>query len=93
MRLFVALGHNRGDFQWDAPANQALILRHVSWCLDQERRGWQLGSFLADGLTIFATTSRAELDEALETDPLVTAGVRRYAVSTCVLDAIRDPAG
>lgn len=40
----------------------------------------------ADNLTIFATTSRAELDQALELDPLVVAGVRRYAVSGCHAD-------
>jgi hypothetical protein len=83
-RLYVALGHNRGDFQWDAPANRALVDRHLMWCLDQRERGWLLpGQVPADNLTIFATTSRAELERTLDTDPLVEAGYRRYAISGC----------
>ncbi|WP_459709939.1 YciI family protein [Actinophytocola sp. KF-1] len=83
-RLYVALGHNRGDFQWDAPANHTLIGRHLLWCLDQRERGWLLPSRVpADNLTIFATTSREELERALDLDPLVVAGVRRYAITGC----------
>jgi hypothetical protein len=83
-RLYVALGHNRGDFRWDDPANRVLIGEHLLWCLDQRERGWVLpGRVPADNLTIFATTSRAELERALDLDPLVVAGVRRYAVSGC----------
>lgn len=83
-RLHVALGHNRGDFQWDDPANHVLIGRHLLWCLDQRERGWLLpGQVPADNLTIFASTSRAELERALDLDPLVVAGVRKYAVSGC----------
>jgi hypothetical protein len=78
------LGHNRGDFRWDAPANRVLIGEHLLWCVDQRERGWLLpGRVPEDNLTIFATTSRAELERALELDPLVVAGVRRYAVSGC----------
>lgn len=83
-RLYVALGHNRGDFRWDAPANRVLVGEHLLWCLDQRERGWLLpGRVPADNLTIFATASRAELERALDLDPLVVAGVRRYAVSGC----------
>ncbi len=83
-RLYVALGHNRGDFQWAAPANRALVDQHLMWCLDQRERGWLLpGRVPEDNLTIFATTSRTELERVLELDPLVLAGVRRYAVSGC----------
>jgi hypothetical protein len=83
-RLYVVLGHNRGDFQWDAPANRGLVDRHLMWCLDQRERGWMLPSRVpVDNLTIFATTSRAELARVLDEDPLVVAGVRRYAVSGC----------
>lgn len=83
-RLYVALGHNRGDFQWDAPANRGLVGQHLLWCLDQRERGWLLpGQVPGDNLTIFATTSRAELERELDLDPLVVAGVRRYAVSGC----------
>lgn len=80
----MALGHNRGDFHWDAPANGGLVDQHLMWCLDQRERGWLLPVRVpADNLTIFASTSRAELDRALDLDPLVVAGVRRYAVSGC----------
>ncbi|MFC4852141.1 hypothetical protein [Actinophytocola glycyrrhizae] len=83
-RLYVALGHNRGDFRWDAPANHVLIGEHLLWCLDQRKRGWLLPCRVpADNLTIFATASRAELERVLDLDPLVVAGVRRYAVSGC----------
>lgn len=83
-RLYVALGHNRGDFQWDAPANRTLVARHLLWCLDQRERGWLLPSQVpADNLTIFATTSRADLERGLDLDPLVVAGVRRYAITCC----------
>ncbi len=83
-RLYVALGHNRGDFQWDAPANRTLIARHLLWCLEQRERGWLLpGQVPPDNLTIFATTSRAELERGLDLDPLVVAGVRRYAITGC----------
>lgn len=83
-RLYVALGHNRGDFHPDAPANRALVDQHLLWCVDQRQRGWLLpGQVPIDNLTIFATTSRAELERALDADPLVTAGIRRYAVSGC----------
>ncbi|MGB3441414.1 MAG: hypothetical protein WBA97_21905 [Actinophytocola sp.] len=78
------MGHNRGDFRWDAPANRGLIDEHLLWCLDQRERGWVLpGRVPEDNLTIFAATSRAELERALDLDPLVVAGVRRYAVSGC----------
>jgi uncharacterized protein YciI len=106
VRLFVALGHNRTDFQWDLPGNRPLILRHLAWCLEQEERGWLIGAgplglgdpdgtVLADGLTIFATTSRAELDRVLDTDPLVRADVRHYAVTSWLLNqaVARDCAG
>lgn len=80
----MALGHNRGDFQWAAPANRGLVDQHLMWCLDQRERGWVLpGKVPEDNLTIFASTSRAELDRVLDLDPLVVAGVRRYAVSCC----------
>jgi hypothetical protein len=83
-RLYVALGHNRGDFQPDAPANRLLLDQHLMWCLDQRERGWLLpGRVPIDNLTIFATSSRAELARVLELDPLVAAGVRHYAVSGC----------
>lgn len=83
-RLYVALGHNRGDFRWDAPINRDLVDQHLMWCLDQRERGWSLpGRVPSDNLTIFATTSRGELDRMLELDPLVMAGVRHYAVSGC----------
>ncbi len=83
-RLYVALGHNRGDFRWDAPVNRDLVDQHRMWCLDQRQRGWLLpGQVPVDNLTIFATTSRGELAAALERDPLVLAGVRRYAVTGC----------
>ena len=88
MRLFVALGHNRGDFRWEAPGNRPLVDRHLMWCLDQRKRGWLMrtrvdGTVPPDNLTIFATTSRGELDQVLAADPLVVAGVRHYAVSGC----------
>lgn len=80
----MALGHNRGDFRPDAPANRDLVDQHLLWCLVQRERGWLLpGRVPVDNLTIFATTSRAELARALELDPLVAAGVRRYAISGC----------
>lgn len=83
-RLYVALGHNRGDFQWEDPTNRVLIGRHLLWCLDQRERGWLLpGQVPADNLTIFASSSRAELERELDLDPLVVAGVRRYAISGC----------
>jgi hypothetical protein len=83
-RLYVALGHNRGDFRWDAPEHRHLVDQHVLWCLDQRERGWLLPVRVpADNLTIFATTSRDELERVLDLDPLVVAGVRRYAVSGC----------
>ena len=91
-RLYVVLGHNRGDFQWDAPANRGLVDRHLMWCLDQRERGWLLpGRVPEDNLTIFATTSRAELDRLLDLDPLVVAGVRRYAVSCCHGEQAQTP--
>jgi hypothetical protein len=83
-RLYVALGHNRGDFCPDAAANRDLVDQHLLWCLDQRERGWLLpGHIPVDNLTIFATTSRVELDRALDLDPLVAAGVRHYAISGC----------
>jgi hypothetical protein len=86
-RLYVALGHNRGDFRWDAPAHRELIRAHLLWCFDLRERGWLLpGEVPADNLTIFATACRAELERALDRDPLVVAGVRRYAVSGCHAD-------
>jgi hypothetical protein len=84
MRLYVALGHNRGDFRWDAPEHRAIVDQHLMWCRDQRERGWLLPSRVpADNLTIFAATSRAELAGALELDPLVAAGIRHYAISGC----------
>jgi hypothetical protein len=83
-RLYVALGHNRGDFRWDAPEHRTLVDEHLMWCLDQRERGWLLPSRVpADNLTIFATTSRAELSRVLDLDPLVAAGIRHYAISGC----------
>ena len=86
--MFVALGHNRGDFRCDASANRTLVDEHLMWCLDQRERGWLVrvrpdGTIPVDNLTIFATTSRDELDQVLAADPLVAAGVRHYAVSGC----------
>jgi hypothetical protein len=84
VRLHVALGHNRGDFRWDAPEHRALVDEHLMWCLDQRERGWLLPSRVpVDNLTIFATTSRAELARVLRGDPLVAAGLRHYAISGC----------
>ncbi len=92
-RLYVALGHNRGDFRWDAPVNRDLVDQHLMWCLDQRERGWLLpGRVPEDNLTIFATASRDELERALELDPLVVAGVRRYAVSGCQGSGLECPA-
>jgi hypothetical protein len=83
-RLYVALGHNRGDFQPEAPANRVLVDQHLMWCLDQRQRGWLLpGRVPIDNLTIFATSSRAELARVLGLDPLVAAGVRHYAITGC----------
>jgi hypothetical protein len=83
-RLYVALGHNRGDFRPGAPANRDLVDQHLLWCLDQQERGWLMpGRVPMDNLTIFATASRAELARALELDPLVLAGVRHYAITGC----------
>lgn len=80
----MALGHNRGDFSPDEPDNRDLVDQHLLWCLDQRERGWLLpGRVPVDNLTIFATTSRAELARVLELDPLVAAGVRHYAISGC----------
>jgi hypothetical protein len=91
-RLYVALGHNRGDFRWDAPGHRDLVDQHLMWCLDQRERGWLLpGQVPADNLTIFATTSRGELERVLELDPLVMAGVRRYAVTGCHDGAAEEP--
>lgn len=86
--MFVALGHNRGDFRCAAPANRVLVDQHLMWCLDLRERGWLVrarpdGTIPVDNLTIFATTSRAELEQALAEDPLVVTGVRHYAVSGC----------
>ncbi|MCA1655827.1 MAG: hypothetical protein LC635_05185 [Pseudonocardiaceae bacterium] len=87
VRLYVALGHNRGDFRCHASEHRALVDQHLMWCLDQRERGWLLsggaGTVPADNLTIFATTSRAELARVLDLDPLVAAGVRHYAISGC----------
>jgi hypothetical protein len=83
-RLYVALGHNRGDFRPDAPGNRDLVDQHLLWCLDQRERGWLMPCRVpVDNLTIFATTSRAELARVLDRDPLVAAGVRHYAITTC----------
>ena len=90
-RLYVALGHNRGDFCPDEPANRDLVDQHILWCLDQVERGWLLpGRVPVDNLTLFATASRAELARVLELDPLVAAGVRHYAITGC---HATEPAG
>lgn len=61
-----------------------MVDQHLMWCLDQRERGWLLPSRVPeDNLTIFATTSRAELSRLLDLDPLVAAGVRHYAISGC----------
>jgi hypothetical protein len=96
-RLYVALGHNRGDFHPDAPWNRDLVDQHRMWCLDQRERGWLLpGRVPVDNLTIFATASRSELARVLELDPLVAAGVRHYAITGCLavepaVDLLSDP--
>lgn len=80
----MALGHNRGDFCPEAPVNRDLVDQHLLWCFDQRERGWLLpGEVPFDNLTIFATTSRVELERVLELDPLVAAGVRHYAITGC----------
>jgi hypothetical protein len=95
----VALGHNRGDFRPDAPANRDLVDQHLLWCLVQRERGWMLPSRVPiDNLTIFATTSRTELARALELDPLVAAGIRHYAITRChaaepAANLLSDPLG
>jgi hypothetical protein len=89
----VALGHNRGDFRPDAPVNRHLVDQHLLWCLVQRERGWLMpGRPPIDNLTIFVTASRAELSRALELDPLVAAGVRRYAITGChAAEHVADP--
>lgn len=93
----MALGHNRGDFQPYAPANRDLVDQHLLWCLEQQERGWLLpGRVPIDNLTLFATTSRAELARVLGLDPFVAAGVRHYAISNCHIaepaaDLLGDP--
>jgi uncharacterized protein YciI len=91
--LFVALGRNRPAFRWDEPEHRPLILRHVTWCQDQEAAGRLIGAGPlapapggADALMIVAAPTRESLDRLLAADPLVVAGVRRYEVTGWLLN-------
>jgi uncharacterized protein YciI len=87
--LYVCAAHNAADFVWDAPERRPLLLDHVSWCQDLERSRVLVASGplgpaaspedRAHALTIMAAADEEELRDVLRQDPLVRAGVRRYA--------------